>query len=146
MRLTLPLVEESLQRVVAADRFAPARTRQLLRAWLAGLDWPSDDTDDLVLAVNEAISNIVDHAYLSSPGPRLGILTCTCERVDELSRRIRIGVTDYGQWRPPPADSEGRRRGIPMMRGCTDFVGFQRTATGTQVIMVSRPVRLPGLG
>jgi hypothetical protein len=47
MMLTVPLVEESLQRVVAADRFAPARTRQLLRAWLAGLDWPSDDTDDL---------------------------------------------------------------------------------------------------
>ena len=54
---------------------SPANPHQLesirtqVRGWLAPLDLTEQSKEDLVLAVNEAVSNSVEHAYLPpTPG------------------------------------------------------------------------------
>jgi hypothetical protein len=37
--------------------------RAALRSWLESAGSPHDGADDMVLAVNEAMANVVDHAY-----------------------------------------------------------------------------------
>jgi hypothetical protein len=44
----------------------PGEVRRQLRRWLEVLGWPREHADDLLLAVDEAVSNAVEHAY---PGP-----------------------------------------------------------------------------
>jgi hypothetical protein len=55
-------------------------------------------------------------------------------------RQVVITVVDHGSWRPPPAWHENRRRGVPLMRACTESVNIQGSASGTSVRMVSKPV------
>jgi anti-sigma regulatory factor (Ser/Thr protein kinase) len=46
---------------------APTLIRREVRRWLAPLDVMPDAEADLVLAVNEAATNVIDHAY-RAPG------------------------------------------------------------------------------
>jgi anti-sigma regulatory factor (Ser/Thr protein kinase) len=57
--LVRPAVPESLRQARAG-----------FTEWLAGLEWPADGVIDLILAVNEAVANVIDHAYpTADPGP-----------------------------------------------------------------------------
>lgn len=49
--------------VVAATAVSVPLVRARLRRWLGELGWPAEDAEDIVLAVNEAVSNVVEHAY-----------------------------------------------------------------------------------
>lgn len=42
---------------------APSLIRRAFRDWRGPLRWPADETTDLVLALDEAVANVVDHAY-----------------------------------------------------------------------------------
>jgi anti-sigma regulatory factor (Ser/Thr protein kinase) len=57
--MVLPAVPESLR-----------HARNQLTRWLAGLGWPANGVVDLILAVNEAVADVVDHAHpAADPGP-----------------------------------------------------------------------------
>lgn len=131
--------ERALRRVLAADVTAPSTVRRVLRDWLRGLDWPGDDTADLLLAASEAVSNVTDHAY---PPGRVGeaVVDARCVAGRDGRRQVIITVADAGRWRPPPAWHENRRRGLPMMRACTASLDVRGTRSGTSVRMVSNPV------
>jgi anti-sigma regulatory factor (Ser/Thr protein kinase) len=115
--------------------------RRAFRRWLAG--WPSEEVDDLVLALNEAVANVVDHAYLEAEPDRYRKVEVLAEQVrsPDGERRVRTEVTDSGCWRPIPANPGHRGRGLLMMRACTDSLDVQSTPAGTRVSMLSRPVR-----
>lgn len=49
---------------VAATEWCLPVVRASVRRWLAGLAWPEDPAEDIVLAVHEAVSNVIEHAYL----------------------------------------------------------------------------------
>jgi len=129
---------------LVADLVAPSVVRRLFRDWLTELRWPSEETDDLVLAASEAVSNTVDHAYPNgSPGDVL--FEARCE-IDEVGRRVVIVVSDHGAWRPQPIWHEHRRRGLQLMRACTGALEVDATANGTRVRMVSRSVQVGSRG
>ncbi len=133
------MMTEAVHEVLTADAVAPSIVRRLFRGWLGELDWPSEETDDLLLAVSEAVSNVTDHAY---PPGSVGevIVGAECVTDGDGGRRVVVTVDDHGSWRPPPAWHENRRRGLPLMRACTESMEVQGTATGTQIRMTSRPV------
>ena len=54
--------------VVPASASSLAAVRKWLRSWLEELGWPTEAAQDIVLAVNEAITNVVEHAYPSRRG------------------------------------------------------------------------------
>lgn len=122
----------------------PSTLRRAFREWLRALRWPAEEADDLILALNEAAANVVEHAYTQLHRKRYRLVRVSAECVPSpLGPRIRIEVADAGQWRPPPADPGYRGRGLRLMRACTDSLAIDTTASGTRVTMTSRPAPLP---
>ncbi|WP_165922468.1 ATP-binding protein [Pseudonocardia endophytica] len=129
---------------LAAEPASAARSRRALSSWLAslcGLTALCDVGQDLVLAVNEAISNSVEHAYGGGPGTvRLrarvrtvvdaGSGTRGCGRLE-----VSVEIIDHGCWREPPSDPGFRGRGLMMAEASVDHMGIERTSAGTTVTM-----------
>ncbi len=122
----------------------PARPDQLIgiraevRAWLHSLGLSDDTVSDVVCAVNEAVTNAVEHAYQ----PRQDRDTVEIEYWADGSE-LRVEVVDRGRWRPGSVDPRGLRgRGITMMRGMVGTVCIAGGPTGTRVSLSDR--RLPG--
>jgi serine/threonine-protein kinase RsbW len=131
-------MSEAVRQVLPADAQAPSIVRRQLRRWLASLDWPPDEADDLLLAVSEVVSNAAEHAY---PARRVGevVVTADCVRQAD-GARVVVRVVDHGAWRPPPSWHENRRRGLPLIRACTESMEIDGGPNGTAVRLVSRPV------
>ena len=81
---------------------------------------------EVVLAVNEACANAIEHAY--PPGPASFEL-----RAIKAGGELRIAVRDRGQWREPERRRPGRGSGI-MAAAMTD-VHINGTDEGTEVVM-----------
>lgn len=116
--IRLPAVPESLRDI-----------RSATRRWLADCGITGEVADDLVLAVGEACTNTVEHAY----GPSGGDVELRCEvHGDEAV----ITVRDKGRWRP--ARGANRGRGLMLMRICGDDVQVERADEGTTVVIRRR--------
>nr|WP_083903880.1 ATP-binding protein [Nocardia cerradoensis] len=108
------------------------RVRTLLRAWLAGTNLGPDRAYDLLLAVNEACTNAVEHGHRGDG--RTVVLHATA------THSIRITVSDSGTWRTPRADEEvDRGRGLPMMNALMPGTRVVSGADGTTVEFVASP-------
>jgi serine/threonine-protein kinase RsbW len=127
---------------VAAHPGALRGLRREVRRCLAPLPLGSDRCDEVVLAVDEATTNAVDHAY--GPGePGTVELTFWTE-----PNALCVEVSDHGHWREPALTSPGRGRGITLMRQLIDCVLIHHDARGTSVLLrhpINRPApdRLP---
>lgn len=98
---------------------------------------------DVVLALNEALANVVDHAYPpDAPGTAtLHAWIATDPRTAH--RRAVVAVTDRGRWAAhhPESPAPGARgHGLIMMSGCMAELHIQRADAGTTVIMISSAV------
>ena len=126
-----------------ADKIAPSVARDRVRHWLTASRWPPGQQEDIVLAVSEAVSNAIEHAYRDGQLPEVVDVSGGVEAVRGGQRRVTVIVRDYGRWRPPPTDHENRRRGIPLMRACVDTVTIGQPdddRMGTAVVLRSRAV------
>jgi serine/threonine-protein kinase RsbW len=117
-----------------ARHLAPIRTQ--VRGWLAPLVLPGDDEDDIVLAVSEAASNCVEHAYTPATADDTVELTFWTE-----PRSVCLEIVDHGAWRTPSGQPTGRGRGIEIMQRLIPVVLIHHDRRGTRVLL-SRP--LPG--
>ena len=128
-----------------ASLATPRRVRAELRRWLVALRWPEEEAADIVLAVDEAVSNAVEHAF--PPGAPDGTVEVVAEvePVDR-QRRLRVRIRDTGRWlpRPGPEEDVNRRRGLPMMSVLMAEVLIHRggpaPSDGTVVTLLSPPV------
>ena len=104
--------------------------RAQVRCWLAPFGLTGDDVHDVVLAADEAVSNVVVHAY--SPGTVGGTVEVAlrCE-----SDTLVIEVSDYGRWRRPSFDSTRHRRGIAVMNRLMGAVLIRYDLRGTCVVL-----------
>jgi anti-sigma regulatory factor (Ser/Thr protein kinase) len=122
-----------------ADPVQLAFFRAGLDRWLHGLAWPEEARVDAILAVSEACTSAVKHAYAGGvPGD--------VEVVGRLvagpaSRQVVVTVRDEGVWRP---DQGVTGYGMSVMKGCMDKVSIRRDDNGTTVTLVSASVPLPG--
>jgi anti-sigma regulatory factor (Ser/Thr protein kinase) len=133
-------MRRALRYELAVSLRTPALARRLLREWLANQRWPLDEADDLVLAVSEAVTNAVEHAY---PSGNRGIVVLEAAEIagPDGACHVVATVTDDGRWRPPPVDPGNRGRGLAMMRASTHALELDSSSAGTRVTMTSRPVR-----
>lgn len=130
-----------------ADRGTPEQTRHRLRAWLAQLGWPAAESDDLVLAVEEAVTNAVEHAYPTEPGGQSPPDSQVVLRASDMAgpneiHRVVVTVIDRGRWLPPRVLPGHRGRGFLRMRALTDRLAVTANGAGTQVKMISRAVHI----
>ena len=109
-----------------AEPDALAQLRSAARRWLAVNGAEGEVVDEILLAVVEASTNVVEHAY----GPGGGELAVLFELADGV---VTITVRDHGQWREPRGTNRGR--GLLIMERCTDDVRVHRDADGTTVVL-----------
>lgn len=106
--------------------------RHRLAAWLAGNGVPAPLADDIVLVVNEACSNCVEHAYRGRDPGRMRV------EADIRANEVHVSVVDGGSWKTPPEDPGTRGRGLLLMRAVSDGVELDGTPAGTTVEMSFR--------
>jgi anti-sigma regulatory factor (Ser/Thr protein kinase) len=116
-----------------ADARTVAQIRHEFSHWLrAHFALDAVRLNDILLAVNEALTNSAEFAYV---GLRRGTMTVNahCHPDGDL----RVVVSDHGTWRhvEPGARSNTRGRGIPLMRALSDHMAISRQPTGTTVHM-----------
>ena len=118
----------------AADAACVAWIRDDFARWLrrgTGLD--ETRLCDVILAVNEALANTAEFAYVDG-----GEGTVDLEAVRDPGRRtLTVTVSDRGHWREtnPLNRQRCRGRGIPLMRTLADSVIIDTSGLGTSVCM-----------
>jgi PAS domain S-box-containing protein len=106
--------------------------RHRLAAWLRTANVPEAVAADIVLVVNEACTNCVEHAYR---GHRIGTMLLEAEVA---AGRVRTRITDAGSWKTPAADPGNSGRGLVLMRALSEAMDLQNTPTGTTVEITFR--------
>jgi anti-sigma regulatory factor (Ser/Thr protein kinase)/DNA-binding CsgD family transcriptional regulator len=133
-----PAVALSRERIEFVRQLWPAQPRQLaqirveVRRWLASIGLTGETQEDVLLAVNEAASNSVDHAYPAATADDTVELIFWTE-----PDAVCIEIIDQGAWHTPAAKSE-RGRGIAMMGRLMDSVLIHHGLTGTRVLLQCR--------
>jgi len=118
LELTVPAVAESL---------APAA--QAVSDWLAGLRSSIEDGASMALAMGEAVTNAVQHAFV---GGRPGSVLVECMLLAD--GVLVCSVSDNGRWLPAESSERGRvGRGLRMMARVCDRMLIHHKHSGTMV-------------
>jgi len=109
VRLSLPARPENV-----------AVIRHVLGAFAEALRIPPEQVEDMRLAITEACTNVVRHAYYleSEPGPIDVII-----RPD--GERLHLIVSDRGEGIGPSPDADGPGLGLPLIAALADSVEIQ---------------------
>jgi anti-sigma regulatory factor (Ser/Thr protein kinase)/putative methionine-R-sulfoxide reductase with GAF domain len=118
-----------LDLAVSAQPRSLQRIRFEMRRWLLAVDAPPRVVANLLVAVGEACTNTIEHAY----GPEGGIVTVYLELQPP---DVVATVSDTGRWRPKRGKNRGR--GMLLMRECTDELRIDRGPNGTKVVIRCR--------
>ena len=118
VRLTLPARPENV-----------AVIRHVLGAFAEALRLPAGLIEDMRLAITEACTNVVRHAYDGEPGPIDVVIRPMGERLD-------LVVADRGRGIGPSPDVSGPGLGLPLIAALADSVDFRHApARGSRLSM-----------
>ncbi len=127
LAMTVPAVQKSLE---AVDR--------TVGDWLSGLRSSVEDGVGVALAVGEAVTNAIQHAFV---GQRVGSVRVEAEL--QKDGILAFSVHDNGCWLPPESSRTGRSgRGLSMIARLCDRMVVHRETTGT-VIELRRRLHHP---
>lgn len=108
----------------SATPMAAGLMRCQLRRFVAEQGIAEDVGFSLTLAIGEAMSNVIEHAYSLNSG--------TVDiRVWRDGSTIRASVADGGEWRAPRLDEKGR--GIEIIKAVTSHMSVRLSQSGTTV-------------
>lgn len=111
-----------------ADAESLAVVRERVASWLMSLGAPADQVGDIVLVVNEACSNSIEHAYIGGGARTIRI------SADIESQFICIAIEDFGKWKTDTSKTDASRgRGLALMRAMSARVGLHTSTGGTRV-------------
>jgi len=125
-----PYAPLAIEKVVTADQLTDIRHQ--LAAWMRAATIPDDRVADIVLAVNEACANSIEHGYRGRKPGKVRV------EGENDGARVHLRVIDSGTWKPAPADPGVRGRGLLLIRAVTDWLEMECTPTGTTVDMSFR--------
>jgi anti-sigma regulatory factor (Ser/Thr protein kinase) len=119
VRLTLPARPENV-----------AVVRHVLGAFAEALQLPDPVIEDMRLAVTEACTNVVRHAYAGGePGP-VEIL------IRPEGEMLKVIVADQGRGLGPSDDTSGPGLGLPLIAALTHSLEIEPAATsGSRLLM-----------
>jgi anti-sigma regulatory factor (Ser/Thr protein kinase) len=127
---------EFVHRSWPADPVQLSAIRHQLADWLGPLRLTELETADVVLAVDEAVSNSVEHAYGPAEAGRVELTLWTEPGT------LSIEVVDHGQWQPPPVEAQqvperapDASRGIALMNTMVESVLIHFDDRGSRVLL-----------
>ncbi len=109
--------------------------RASVTRWLWEHHWPERRTTEMVLAVNEALTNSVLHAY-GGVGGRVALSAELVVPFPGMGTATFV-VRDWGRWRRQQRAEPGL--GLAIMRDLMDEVSIDTGAAGTTVVL-STPI------
>ena len=109
--------------------------RRVLSEWLARLRVGDVEAGEIVVAVNEAAANAIEHAY----GLQHAEFSIVARKLDS---EIEVTIGDSGHWRTAPASGD-RGRGLDLARRLMDHVEIHAADDGTTVTMRRRTSDTP---
>jgi serine/threonine-protein kinase RsbW len=127
VKLTLPARPENV-----------AVVRHVLGAFAESLRLPDELIEDLRLAVTEACTNVVRHAY---PDGDPGAVEVSIEPRKE---RVRIVVADSGRGIGTSSDTTGPGLGLPLIAAIADTVDLHSAPDGGSRVAMTFRRRDPG--
>ncbi len=122
----------SFATVLAAVPAHVATSRHQLARWLSDVDVVEPRTQDILLAVSEAVTNAIEH------GSRCDASKLVSVQASVRDQGVTAKISDSGRWidSTPRADIPSHRgRGLLLMNGLADSVSIARTAEGTHITM-----------
>lgn len=119
-------LDDRLEMELVGEPPALSSFRQTLRRWLSEQGATDEQVQDVVMAVNEACQNAIEHAYGLTPEPFNVLL-------EGDDGEITVTVRDRGGWRERISDDRGR--GLPLMRALMDTVDIDQRASGSTVVL-----------
>jgi anti-anti-sigma factor len=125
----LPAPVGDLRLLLPAEPHVVATFRRTVRQWAIGSGASDEEAHDLVLAVGEAVTNVIEHAY-TSPGGQVEVEASIRQGL------ARIVVRDRGRWRPSRRDEGGR--GLLLMQGLVEKVDVVSGPAGTEIRLSRR--------
>lgn len=126
MLLTAQRTHDKLYPAIAAS--VPC-ARHDLTAYASRAGVTEDQLDRIRLAVSEAVTNAVRHAYRLTPGP-------VHVRATAIDGELWVMVADEGCGHQTPATDPGLGWGLSLIaQACDDFVLAERSEGGTQARM-----------
>jgi serine/threonine-protein kinase RsbW len=120
---------------LSADPESVVLARQMVRGLVDFLGWDDASRNDVSIAVTEACTNAVQHAYPGGDGEYV-------VRAWVREERLVVSVRDEGQGITPRVDagSTGLGLGLPLMLAIGDEVTFSSDSEGTtEVRLVFSP-------
>jgi len=131
------------------DRLADIRA--LVEGWCQGRGASPEDCQAVVLAVDEACTNVIEHGYA---GRQRGALTLGFEATE---REMRVSVRDTGlafdpgQAPVPDLEADWRQRpigglGWHLIRGMVDEIHYRSDDEGNLLTLVKRTTTKPTTG
>jgi serine/threonine-protein kinase RsbW len=119
VRLTLPARPENV-----------AVIRHVLAAFAETLGLPDGLVEDLRLAVTEACTNVVRHAYEAGTGGTIDI------SIRPEGEHLRVVVADQGRGLGPSPDTSGPGLGLPLIAALAESVEIEHApGAGSRVAM-----------
>jgi PAS domain S-box-containing protein len=125
-----PYAPLMIEIAAAADELSGIRRN--LTAWMRAAAIPDHTIADIVLAVNEACANGIEHAYRGHEPGKVRV------EAENDGARVRIRVIDTGSWKAVPANPGSRGRGLLLIRAVSDWLELDCTSPGTTVDMSFR--------
>jgi anti-sigma regulatory factor (Ser/Thr protein kinase) len=116
-----------IEKTAAAGQLSDIRHR--LAAWMRAAAIPDGKVADIVLAVNEAAANSIEHAYRGHKPGKVRV------EGENDGARVHVRIIDKGSWKPAPADPGVRGRGLLLIRAVSDWLEMDCTPSGTTVNM-----------
>ncbi len=127
MRDSTPAPIEPFRSDFPSEAARLAEVRHRLRDWLQLGGIGSDQIYDVLLAVDEACTNAVEHGYRDAPGI-VGL------RGEISGTDLYLSVVDRGSWEPTGDRANSLRgRGLMMMRALVADVDISTGDEGTRV-------------
>jgi serine phosphatase RsbU (regulator of sigma subunit)/anti-sigma regulatory factor (Ser/Thr protein kinase)/anti-anti-sigma regulatory factor len=104
-RRDTPLPPLALERPAVRDSLAPMR--EAFTGWLDSFGPVEDDRQSLEMAVSEAVTNAIEHAY---PSGGAGLVRLAAIVLPD--GFLEVNVADWGRWREPGTADDGRGHGL----------------------------------
>jgi anti-sigma regulatory factor (Ser/Thr protein kinase) len=108
VRLTLPAQPENIPVI-----------RHVLGAFAEALRLPPDMVEDMRLAVTEACTNVVRHAYRDDEAGSIDVV------MQPSADRLEVIVSDRGRGMGPSPDVDGPGLGLPLIAALADTLEVQ---------------------
>ncbi len=129
---------------LASDPACLPEARDKIRAWLCARGWEEDGACEYVLALDEALANVIRHGYNNDPSQAIEV---AAEIITDAAEGdgVRITVRDYGQQIDPDAicgrdldDVRPGGLGVHIIRSMTTTATYKRAAGGGMLLIMTK--------